>query len=55
MNYANLSMDTEGTPFPLYRIYENSNQKAIREGEPLLIVEGEGKVNLLMDIQLKAR
>jgi predicted P-loop ATPase len=39
---------------PLYRIYDNPIQQAIKNGEPLLIVEGEGKVDLLMKLGIAA-
>ena len=38
----------------LYRIHDAINQKAITHGEPLLIVEGEGKVNRLIKLGVAA-
>ncbi len=38
----------------LYRIFDEVNQSAIAAGEPILIVEGEGKVDLLLSMNIAA-
>jgi len=38
----------------LYRIFDPLNQRAIADNQPILIVEGEGKVDLLMSMGIAA-
>ncbi len=42
------------TRIHLYRIFDPLNQRAIADNQPILIVEGEGKVDLLMSMGIAA-